>query len=116
MKVLEKELDQLNQHDAKLKASINATQEQIVTEERKLNTMQKNIMIDENALVKKQNEMDTAGGTFENLKQDEANDKQAFVSAQNRFEAVNLGLAIDDEGGATSLQDQLTSKFNYLFS
>lgn len=51
------------------------------------------------------------GGTFEQLKQDEANDQKAFQDAQKRLEAVNMGLAINDDGEATSLQDQLTSEF-----
>lgn len=57
MKELEKELEELNQCDAKLKASINASQEQIVSEQRKLKTLQKNMKFDENALIKKEEEM-----------------------------------------------------------
>jgi chromosome segregation ATPase len=110
LKGLEKELDELNQRDAKLKATINAAQEQIVSEQRKLKTLQKNIKIDENALAKKEDEMNKAGGVFEKLKQDQADDEKAYKDAQNRFEAVNMGLALNDEGEATSLQDQLTSK------
>jgi len=56
------------------------------------------------------------GGTFEELKQDEANDLKAFQDAQKRLEAVNMGLAINDDGEATSLQDQLTSKFSIAIS
>lgn len=57
MKGLEKELDELNQQDAKLKANVNSAQEQIVSEQRKLKTLQKNLKIDENALVKKEDQM-----------------------------------------------------------
>lgn len=57
MKELEKELESLNQQDAKLKAVINATQEEIKSEQRKLKTLEKNIKIDETALEKKENEM-----------------------------------------------------------
>ena len=126
--MLEKELDNLNQRDAKLKASVNTMQEQIVSEQRKLKTLQKNIKIDENARASKQGEMDKvnfnsissfqinhfwifqAGGVFETLKQQDADDLKAYQDAQKRVEAVNLGLALNDEGEATSLQDQLTSK------
>jgi structural maintenance of chromosome 2 len=102
-------LDSLNQRDAKLKASINALREEMTSEQRKLKTLQKNIIIDETALVKKEGEMSNMGGTFEKLKEDEANDLKAFQDAQKRLEAVNLGLAINDDGEATSLQDQLTN-------
>lgn len=101
----------MNQRDAKLKASTNALQEQIVSEERKLKTLQKNIKIDENALVTKKDEMGKTADVFEKLKSDEADDLKAYQDAQKRFEAVNLGLALNDEGEATSLQDQLTSRY-----
>lgn len=110
MKELEKELDELNQRDAKLKASISLMTEQIGSEERKLKTLQKNIKIDEAALAEKQGVMDAAGGVFESLKKQESDDLKAYEDAQRRVEAVNLGLALNDEGEATSLQDQLTSK------
>jgi len=47
---------------------------------------------------------------FEKLKSDEAADLEAYQAAQKKAEAVNLGLALNDEGEATSLQDQLTSE------
>lgn len=110
MKALDKELDDLNLRDAKLKASVNAAQDQIVSEQRKLTTIQKNLKIDENALAKKEAQMNNAGGVFEQLKENESNDMKAYQNAQKRLEAVNLGLALNDEGEATSLQDQLTSE------
>lgn len=55
------------------------------------------------------------GGTFEELKQSDLNDLKAFQDAQKRLEAVNMGLAINDDGEATSLQDQLTSEFILAF-
>lgn len=115
MKELEKELEDLNHRDAKLKASVNVMQEQIISEKRKLKTLQKNVTIDEKALTTKEEQMNKAGGAFEKLKQDEADDLKAYQDAQKRVEAVNLGLALNDEGEATSLQDQLTSKYRYFF-
>jgi hypothetical protein len=50
------------------------------------------------------------GDTSEQLKQDEVNSLKAFQDAQKRLEAVNMGLAINDDGEATSYQDQLTSE------
>lgn len=47
----------MNHQDAKLKAIINATQEEMKSEQRKLKTLEKNIKIDETALEKKENEM-----------------------------------------------------------
>ncbi|KAG5681053.1 hypothetical protein PVAND_010519 [Polypedilum vanderplanki] len=107
LKELENELDTLNQQDAKLKASISATKEEMNSEQRKLKTLEKNIKIDETALSKKEDEMNQMGDTFEQLKQEEANDLKAFKNAQKRLEAVNMGMAINDDGEATSYQDQL---------
>lgn len=109
MKELEKELDELNQKDAKIKASINATREEMTSEQRKLKTLEKNIKIDEAALAKKEGEMASMGGMFEKLKSDEETDRKAFEDAQKRLEAVNMGMAINEEGQATSYQDQLTT-------
>lgn len=109
LKNLEKELDELNQKDAKIKASINATKTELTSEQTKLKTLEKNIKIDETALAKKEDEMGQMGDVFEKLKENEANDKKAFESAQKRLEAVNMGLAINEEGQATSYQDQLTT-------
>lgn len=39
---------------------------------------------------------------------------KAFQVAQKKLEAVNMGLAINDDGEATSYQDQLTSML-YLY-
>lgn len=64
LKGLEKELDALNQRDATLKAAISSTQDKIVTEQRTLKTLQKNIKIDEAALVKKEGEMAKVKQTF----------------------------------------------------
>lgn len=85
-----------------------------MSEQRKIKTLEKNLKIDENALAKKEMQMNNAGGVFEQLKQNETNDLKAYQDAQKRLEAVNLGLALNDEGEATSLQDQLTSKFLFI--
>lgn len=54
-------------------------------------------------------------GVFGELKETQENDLKAFSNAQKTYEAVNCGLAINDEGEATSLQDQLTSKYSCYF-
>ena len=106
---MEKELDEQNKKDAKIKASINATKEEMSSEQRKLKTLEKNIGIDERALAKKEGDMASMGGMFEKLKTDEENDRKAFENAQKLLEAVNMGMAINEEGEATSYQDQLTT-------
>lgn len=84
-------------------------QDEVVSEERKLKTLIKNISIDENALKKKEDSMNKTRDMFEGLKQREADDLLAFQTAQKNVEAVNLGMALNEDGEATSLQDQLTT-------
>lgn len=43
------------------------------------------------------------------MKKQEADDLQAYEDAQKRLQAVNCGMALNDEGVATSLRDQLTT-------
>lgn len=43
------------------------------------------------------------------MKKEEADDLKAYQDAQKRLEAVNCGLALNEDGEATSLQDQLTT-------
>lgn len=57
LKELEKQIDILNQKDAKLKAKIVSTVENISSEERNLKTLNKNLKIDEIALFQKETEM-----------------------------------------------------------
>lgn len=57
LKELEKKIDTLNQKDAKLKAKIVSTVENISSEERNLKTLNKNLKIDEIALFQKETEM-----------------------------------------------------------
>lgn len=54
-------MNTLTERDAKLKASINAKNDEIISEQRKLKTLEKNIKIDEVALTKKESEMSEVG-------------------------------------------------------
>ncbi|CAO1400186.1 unnamed protein product [Diamesa serratosioi] len=107
LKELEKEIDGLNQKDAKLKAKIVSTKENISCEERNLKTLDKNIKIDENALLQKEAEMLKMSGVFGTLKEKQEKDLKALSNAEKKYEAVNCGLAFNDEGEASSLQNQL---------
>lgn len=66
---------------------------------------------DETALKSKENEMSGANEMFQKLKDSETVDKTAFIKAQNKFEAINAGMEIGDDGEASTLQEQLISRF-----
>jgi chromosome segregation ATPase len=61
---LEAQMEQLNKQDAALKAKINTAKDTINSDERKIKTLQKNIQIDENALNKKENEMEKVSKNY----------------------------------------------------
>lgn len=46
---------------------------------------------------------------FESLKADNDHDAKAYADAQKKFEAVTQGLSTNEDGEASSLQDQLMS-------
>lgn len=83
----------------------------IETDQRKLMALAKSIKSDEADLAKQEGQMQKMNGLFETLKTAETTDQNAFLDAQKKFEAVSSGLSINDEGEASSLQDQLMSKF-----
>lgn len=55
--------------------------------------------------------MAKVGGLFESLKEADEADSKAFSDAQKRFQAVSAGLDMIEDGQASSLQEQLTSKY-----
>lgn len=109
LKRLEEEQSQINQRDAKTKAHINSLEAEVVSDKRKYKTLEKNNSIDENALKKKNDINDKTCEIHETLKKQQADDLIAFQTAQKNVEAVNLGMALNDEGETTSLQEQLTT-------
>lgn len=46
---------------------------------------------------------------FNKLKENEAADKEAFSASQKKFEALNVGMEVNDEGKTETLQEQLMS-------
>lgn len=104
---LEAELNAESKKEATASAERDSTKESIAVEQRKLKNLQKSIKDDENALQKKEAEMQRTGDMFQNLKDADEADAKAFADAQKRFEAVSAGLSTNEDGEAATLQDQL---------
>lgn len=51
-------------------------------------------------------------GLFEELKNNDARDNEAFALSQKKFEAVSAGMEINDDGVAETLQEQLIRKYS----
>lgn len=54
--------------------------------------------------------MSGANDMFTKLKSAEEKDRTAFIAAQKKYEAINAGMEIGDDGEASTLQEQLISK------
>ncbi|XP_055592963.1 structural maintenance of chromosomes protein 2 [Uranotaenia lowii] len=104
---LEKELSAASKKEATVSAERNSTKDNIGVEQRKLKNLQKSIKDDENALSKKEAEMQKTGDMFQSLKDADEADAKGFADAQKHFEAVSAGLSTNEDGEAATLQDQL---------
>lgn len=104
---LEAQLTELTRAESAQTGEKKSTEQGLAIEVRNLKKLQKNVHDDGQALAHKEQEMATVGGQFEQLKQAEADDKVAFEAAKKRYDAVRSGLLTNEDGEATSLQDQL---------
>lgn len=107
-------LQQLEQ-DAKAKekihtranAELKSAVENVKTEEKKLKDLKKNLQDDEKALKTKEKEMAELNNKFESLKNADEASTAAYLAAKKRYEALNAGMEIGDDGEAATLQEQL---------
>lgn len=107
LKVLEGELSAKMKAEAQSTGNIKAAQGAIDQEVKKIKALEKNIKDDKNALCKKEDEMKKVEGLFQSLKQADEEDSLLYENAQKRYEAVTQGLSTNEDGQASSLQDQL---------
>lgn len=110
---LEKELAAKSKTEATANGAKKSAGQEVDAEKRKLKMIQKNMSKDEEALRSKEAQMAKVGGLFQSLKEADEADSQAFTDAQKRFQAISAGLDMNEDGQASSLQDQLISKFIY---
>ncbi|KAH8279499.1 hypothetical protein KR026_011688 [Drosophila bipectinata] len=107
LKDLEAQLNAKRALEATASGSLKAAQGTIQQDEKKIRMAAKNIEDDVRALAKKEADMSKVQGEFESLKQADATDSKAYEDAQRKLEAVSQGLSTNEDGQATTLQDQL---------
>lgn len=107
LKELEQQLDKCVQTEAKHTANLKALQSNITSEEKKLKSLEKSKLDDENALNQKETQMAKVANLFQSLREADEKDGKAYEEAQRRFQAVSQGLSTNEDGQASSLQDQL---------
>ncbi|XP_001360588.3 structural maintenance of chromosomes protein 2 [Drosophila pseudoobscura] len=107
IKELEAQLSAKRAQEAKASGSLKAAQGTVEQDQRKISTAAKNIADDERALTKKEAAMSKVQGEFEALKEADATDTKAYEAARRKLEAVSQGLSTNEDGQASTLQEQL---------
>lgn len=110
LKHLEEELSTNVKYEAKASGNLKATQGTIDQEEKKIKAFERNIKDDKKALAQKEMQMEKVRGLFDNFKQADIDDAKAYEEAQKKYEAVTQGLTTNEDGQASTLQDQLIRK------
>lgn len=111
---LEKELTSKLKEEAQSNGAKKSVELELNTEKRNLKSIEKNIADDGNILIVKEKEMTQTAEVFEGLKNADTQDTKAYEDAKKRFEAISSGLATNEDGEASSLQDQLISNVLYI--
>lgn len=108
---LEKELATKSKTEATANGAKKSATQEVDTEKRKLKQLQKNLAKDEEVLEAKETQMSKVGDLFQSLKEADETDSKAFSDAQKRLQTLETGLDVNEEGQATSLQEQLIGKY-----
>uniref|UniRef100_A0A1B0C4Z1 RecF/RecN/SMC N-terminal domain-containing protein n=1 Tax=Glossina palpalis gambiensis TaxID=67801 RepID=A0A1B0C4Z1_9MUSC len=107
LREVETELERELMNEGKAAGNLKASQSTIDQEEKRLKSIVKSMEDDEKSLQLKQKEMDKAKNLFQNLKEADSADSLAYEETQKKYEAVSQGLSTNEDGQASSLQDQL---------
>ncbi len=107
LKGLEEELQVKSKQEATVIGEKNSVASALDAENRKLKRTEKTIKDDENALKAKEAAMGKLNSLFETLKTAEQVDSNAYEESRKKYEAISSGLATNEGGEASSLQDQL---------
>lgn len=107
MSELESVLKEKEKQEAKSNASIKSIKDNINTEEKKKIQLEKNLNDDTKALQATEAQLSKVQSLFESLKQNDANDAEALLLSQKKFEAISAGMEVNEDGEAQTLQEQL---------
>lgn len=113
---LEKELAVKSKTEATANGAKKSAGQEVEAEKRKLKLIQKNMSKDEEALQAKEAQMAKVGGLFDTLREADEKDSKAFSDAQKRFQAISAGLHVNEDGQASSLQEQLIGEYFVIHS
>lgn len=109
---LETQLTAKTKAEAQANGAKKSASLEVDSEKRKLTILERKQSKDENALQTKEEQMSKVADLFQRLKETDEKDSKDFVDAQKRFQQLSAGLEVNEDGQASSLQEQLISKFN----
>ncbi|KAF2889427.1 hypothetical protein ILUMI_16746, partial [Ignelater luminosus] len=109
LQLIEVQLKENEKAEAKASAAEKSAKENIAAEEKKKKQLEKNLKDDEAALKSKEQELNKVQGLFQELKDNDAADNEAFAASQRKYEAISVGMEVNDAGETETLQDQLIS-------
>lgn len=108
---LETELATKSKTEATANGAKKSATQEVDTEKRKLKQLQNNLAKDEEVLDAKVTQMSKVGDLFQSLKEADETDSKAFGDAQKRLQTLETGLDVNEDGQATSLQEQVIGKY-----
>ncbi|XP_051153235.1 structural maintenance of chromosomes protein 2 [Leptopilina boulardi] len=107
LETLESNLKEVEKKELKLAAEVNGNKENIKTETKALEQLKSNISDDENMLTTKEKQLEKVGGLFQQLKEKDQRDSDAFLAAQETYQKISSGLLENDTGENATLEQQL---------
>jgi chromosome segregation ATPase len=113
LKEAEKELSDAEKANAQLLAKDKAAADDLKAEVRRRQQVAKSMATDQNLLKKKQETLEKGREEYTTLEEQTQRLQTALEAARKRHQAASQGLFVDEQGNASSLQQQLIG--NLLF-
>ncbi|XP_043480727.1 structural maintenance of chromosomes protein 2 [Leptopilina heterotoma] len=107
LETLESNLKEVEKKELKLAAEIKGNKENVKTETTALEQLKSNITDDEKMLTTKEKQLEKVGGLFQQLKDQDQQDSDAFLAAQETYHKISAGLLENDDGENATLEQQL---------
>ncbi|XP_066148443.1 structural maintenance of chromosomes protein 2 [Euwallacea fornicatus] len=104
---MEAKLKEKETEEAKINASVKAIKDHIATEEKAKLQLERTIVKDEKALKTREDQLSQVQSLFEKLKENDRLDSEACALAEQKYEALCIGMEVNDEGETQTLGEQL---------
>lgn len=106
LQVLEEELQEAEKKQVQLEAKYKSDQENIKTAMNNISQLKNNVAEEEKVLKSKEKEFEKVEELYNKLKEQDQNDAQALLNAQEKYQKINSGILVSENGESASF-DQL---------